>query len=82
MLGDFTVKDAKFGKEIFIKLKIDQAETKYGMQKIITVICVTYVQKYFKIRTLIKRLLAKYQFFTKSPQIFSEIFQALGCIAK
>ena len=47
MLGDFTVKNAKFGGEIFISLEIDLAETKYGMQKIITVICVTYVQKDF-----------------------------------
>ena len=41
------VKDANFGKEMFIKVKIDWAETKYGMRKIITVICVTYVQKNF-----------------------------------
>ena len=47
MLGDFTVKNTKFGREIFISLKIDLAETKCGMQKIITVICVTHVQKDF-----------------------------------
>ena len=47
MLGDFTVKNAKFRREIFISLKIDLAEMKYGMQKIITVICVTYAQKDF-----------------------------------
>ena len=42
---------------------------KYGLWKIITVICVTYVQKDFKIRTLIKQLLTKYRFFTKLAQI-------------
>ena len=47
MLGDFTVKSAKFRREIFIYLKIDQKEMKYGLRKIITVICVTYVQKNF-----------------------------------
>ena len=45
MLGDFTVKNAKFGREIFISPKIDLAETKYGVQKIITVKCFKYVQK-------------------------------------
>ena len=35
----------------------------------ITIICVTYVQKDFKILTLIKQLLTKYQIFTKLPQI-------------
>ena len=34
-------------------------ETKYGVRKIITVICVTYVQKDFQIRNLIKQLLKK-----------------------
>ena len=29
---------------------------KYGLRKVITVICVTYVQKDFLIRTLIKQL--------------------------
>ena len=43
MLGGFIVKNAKLGKEIFIQLKIDQAETKCGVRKIITVTCVTYV---------------------------------------
>ena len=42
---------------------------KYGLRKVITVICVTYVQKDFYIRTLIKQLLTKYRFFTKLPQI-------------
>ena len=43
--------------------------TKYGMRKIIRVICAICVQKDFKIRTLIKQLLTKYQFFMKLPQI-------------
>ena len=47
MLGDLTVKNAKFGREIFIQLKIALKEMKYGLRKIITVICVTYVQKDF-----------------------------------
>ena len=47
MLGDFTVKNAKFRREIFIQLKIDEKEMKYGLQEMITVICVTYVQKDF-----------------------------------
>ena len=34
-------------------MKTDQAETKYGMWKIITVICVTYVQKDFLIRNAV-----------------------------
>ena len=47
MLGDFRVKNAKFGREIFFYLKIDWPEMKCGMWKVITVICVTYVQKDF-----------------------------------
>ena len=47
MLGDFTVKITKFGKEIFIQLKIDLKEIQYGLWKIITVLCVTYVPKDF-----------------------------------
>ena len=39
------------------------------MLQIITIICVTYVQKNFSIRALIKQLLTKYQNFTKLPQI-------------
>ena len=54
-LGDFTVKKrkekkkkpAKLGREICMLPKIDQVETKYGVWKIITVICVTYMQKNF-----------------------------------
>ena len=40
-----------------------------GVRQILTIICVTYVQKNFKIRTLIKQLLTKYEFLTKLPQI-------------
>ena len=46
---------------------------KCGVRQIITIICVTYVQKNFKIRTLIKQLLTKYQFLTKLPQIVPSI---------
>ena len=42
---------------------------KCGMRQIITIICVTHVQKNFKIRTLIKQLFTKYQFLTKLSQI-------------
>ena len=42
---------------------------KYGVWKIITVICVTYMQKDFKIQTLIRQISTKYQFFKKLPQI-------------
>ena len=48
-------------------------ETKYGVRQIITIICVTYVQKNFKIRTLIKQLSTKYQFLMKLPQISHNI---------
>ena len=41
------VKNAKLGREICILLKIDQVETKYGVRLIITITCVTYVQKDF-----------------------------------
>ena len=46
-LGDFMVKNAKSGREICIYLKIDQVETKYAMLQIITIICVTHVEKNF-----------------------------------
>ena len=36
---------------------------------LITIICVTHVQKNFQIRASIKQLLTKYQIFTKLPQI-------------
>ena len=42
---------------------------KYGVRKIIRVICVTYVQKNFKIQIAIKQLLTKYKIFKKLPQI-------------
>ena len=37
-IGYFTPKDAKLGREICIYLKIDSAETKLAVRKIITVI--------------------------------------------
>ena len=43
---------------------------KYDARQIITIICVTYVQKNFEIWTLIKHLFTKYQFLTKLPQIW------------
>ena len=69
MLGDFTVKNAELGREICIQLKIDKVKTKCGVRQIITMIRVTHVQKDFKIQTLIKQLLTKYQIFMKLPQI-------------
>ena len=39
------VKNAKLGKSVFNSKSI--VETKYGVRKIITVICVTYVHKEF-----------------------------------
>ena len=50
-------------------MKIDWVETKCGVRQIITIICVTYVQKDYQIRALIKQLLTKYQICTKLPQI-------------
>ena len=44
-------------------------ETKCGVPQIITMICVTHVQKNFQIRTLIKQLFRKYQILKKLPQI-------------
>ena len=44
-LSDFTVKNAKLGREICIQLKINLVETKGGVRWLITIICVTYVQK-------------------------------------
>ena len=46
-LGDFTVKDAKYGKEILFNWKSIRQKQNSSMRKIITVICVTYVQKDF-----------------------------------
>ena len=42
---------------------------KCAVLQIITIICVTHVQKNFQIRASIKQLLTKYQIFTKLPQI-------------
>ena len=47
MLGDFTVKNVKLEREIYIYLKIYWVETKVGVRQIITIVCVTYVQKDF-----------------------------------
>ena len=50
-------------------------ETKYGVLQIITILCVTYVQKDFKIWTLIKQLLANINFSRNFPKfhIFTKI---------
>ena len=46
MLLDFTEKNAKLGREICIKLKIDLVENNYNAWQTITIICVTlYVCK-------------------------------------
>ena len=87
MLGDFTVKNGKLEREIYIQLKIDKVETKCAVLQIIIIICVPgYVshvcKRIFKIQALIKQLLTKYQIFTILPQIshfhkyrnFSSIF--------
>ena len=42
---------------------------KCGVLQTSTIICITYVQKEFKICTLIKQLLAKYKIYKKLPQI-------------
>ena len=46
------------------------------MLQIITIICVTHVQKNFQIQASIKQLLTKYQIFTILPQI-SHFFKFL-----
>ena len=71
MLGEFAVENAKLGREICLKLKIDKVETKCGVCQIITIICVTYVQKNLKIWTLIKHLFTKYQFFKEIAPNFT-----------
>ena len=38
-LGDFTVKSVKLGREICIELKIENVETKCGVQQIIMYMC-------------------------------------------
>ena len=58
MLGDFTVKIAKAGREIRI-LKIDQVETKYGVRQIIEIICVTCVQNIISDLKFIEALIDK-----------------------
>ena len=55
--------------EICIKLKIVKVDTNCGLRQIIAIICFTYVQQEFSIRTLMKQLLKNYQIFTKMPQI-------------
>ena len=67
-LGDFALNNAKLGREIWFKLKIDFIETNFAVRKIITVMRITRVQS-SQIRTLIKELLAKYKLFKKLPQI-------------
>ena len=70
MLGNFSVKNPlKLGRDIRIKLKIEQVKTKCGAWELITVIHATSVQKNFWIPTFIKQLLRKYQILKKSPQI-------------
>ena len=48
----------------------------YGEPQMITIICVTYGQNDFQIRTLIKQLLTKYQIFTNCPKfnIFTKMW--------
>ena len=52
-----------------IQLKTDLVKTKCGEWWLITITCVTFVQKDFYIRTVITQVLTKYQFFMKLPQI-------------
>ena len=58
MLGNFTVKTQNC-EEICIQLK--------------TIICVTYVQNNFYIRTLIKQLFTFDEILMKLPQIFAKV---------
>ena len=70
MIGDFALKKRKIGKgNLYLtENRLSRNEMWYAS---ITIICVTYVQKNFKIRTWIKQLFTnlKYQFLTKLPQI-------------
>ena len=50
-------------------MKIDFVEMKYGVQWLITITCVTYMQRDFYIPTWIKQLLTKYQFYTTLLEI-------------
>ena len=51
MLGDFYSKKKNIilGREICIELKIDWVEMKPGVRQMITIACVTYVQKDFRL---------------------------------
>ena len=66
-LCDLTVKAMQNweGKSVY-NWKIDWIKTECGVWQIVTIICLTYVQKDFQIQTLIKQLLTKYQIFMKS----------------
>ena len=46
-LDDFTVKEAKLGREICIQLKIGLVETKCVARQVITIIWIPYVRKDF-----------------------------------
>ena len=63
------LKNAKLGREIRIELKINLIEIKFAVRRILTTIWVTFVKKNTEIQTLIKKLMAKYRFFNKLPQI-------------
>ena len=65
MLCDFTIKNAKFGREICIELKNYTVETKCGERCLITIyaLCKRTLDQTFK------PLLTKYQFFIELPQI-------------
>ena len=62
-------------KYIYINFKAVDDKTTVNQTRIHvnSVICVTYVQKEFRIRTLIKQFLTKYQTFTKLPQISTKM---------
>ena len=64
-LGDLALK-RKLIREIRIQLKIDEAETKFTVRKIITIIWVTCVQKNSQIQNLYEKLLAKCRFLKKN----------------
>ena len=75
-------KKHKIGKGNLYLTENHYVETKCAVLQIITIICVTHVQKNFQIQASIKQLLTKYQIFTILPQIshfhndrnFSSIF--------
>ena len=68
-VGEFKVKTAELGREICFKPENQLSWNECAVLQIITIICVTHVQKNFEIRTSNKQLLTKYQIFTKLPQI-------------